>query len=299
MQKGTVRNSILLLLTAVIWGTAFVAQSVGMDYIGPFTFNAARFFVGGTVLLPLILYFKKVTPRIDKTESEKNYERKMLGVGGLLCGFAIFGGSTFQQLGIQYTSVGKAGFITTLYIIIVPIIGLLFHQKVAGKIWVAALMAMVGLYLLCINESFSMNKGDALVLIGSLLFSIHILVIDYYSPKVDGVKLSCIQFYVSGLISAIAAFLTETPSMGAIMDGIMPILYAGVMSCGVAYTLQIVGQKNMNPTVASLILSLESVISVLAGWVILGQELALKEIIGCIVVFAAVILVQLPDKKKV
>lgn len=298
MQKGTVRNSILLLLTAVIWGTAFVAQSVGMDYIGPFTFNAARFFVGGTVLLPLILYFKKINPVTEKTESEKRYDRKMLVIGGLLCGLAILGGSTFQQLGIQYTSVGKAGFITTLYIIIVPIIGLLFHQKVAGKIWVAAVMAMVGLYLLCVNESFSVNKGDTLVLIGSLLFSIHILVIDYYSPRVDGVKLSCIQFYVSGLISSVAAFLTETPSLGAIMDGIMPILYAGVMSCGVAYTLQIIGQKNMNPTVASLILSLESVISVLAGWVILGQELALKEIIGCVIVFAAVILVQLPDKKE-
>lgn len=298
MQKGTVRNSILLLLTAVIWGTAFVAQSVGMDYIGPFTFNAVRFLIGGTVLLPLIFYFKKVTPVTEKTEPEKRFERKTLLIGGVLCGLAIWGGSTFQQLGIQYTSVGKAGFITTLYIIIVPIIGLLFHQKVAGKIWVAAVMAMVGLYLLCVNESFSINRGDTLVLIGSLLFSIHIMVIDYYSPKVDGVKLSCIQFYVSGLISTVAAFLTETPSLGAIMDGIVPILYAGVMSCGVAYTLQIIGQKNMNPTVASLILSLESVISVLAGWVLLGQALAAKEILGCVIVFAAVILVQLPDKKK-
>lgn len=298
MQKGTVKNSILLLLTAVIWGTAFVAQSVGMDYIGPFTFNAARFMIGGTVLLPLILYFKKKSPTDTRTAEEKKADRKTLFTGGCLCGLALCSASLFQQMGIQYTTVGKAGFITTLYIIIVPILGLFFHQKVSGKIWIAAVMALAGLYLLCVNESFSMNYGDLLVFVCAILFSVHILVIDYYSPKVDGVKLSCIQFYVSGLISCVGAFLTETPSLGAIMEGMMPILYAGVMSCGVAYTLQIIGQKNMNPTVASLILSLESVISVLAGWVILGQALTLKEIIGCGIVFAAVILVQLPEKKK-
>lgn len=298
MQKGTVRNSILLLLTAIIWGTAFVAQSVGMDYLGPFTFNAARFLIGGTVLLPLILYFKKTAPPDTRTSEEKRAQRKLLFTGGFFCGLALCSASLFQQMGLQYTSVGKAGFITTLYIIIVPIIGLLFRQKVAGRIWIAAVMAMTGLYLLCVNESFTINKGDGLVFICAILFSVHIMVIDYYSPKTDGVKLSCIQFYVSGLISCIGALLTETPTMQAILDGIQPILYAGVMSCGVAYTLQIIGQKHMNPTVASLILSLESVISVLAGWLILGQSLTLKEIIGCAIVFAAVILVQFPDNRQ-
>lgn len=296
MQKETVRNSILLLLTAVIWGTAFVAQSVGTDYIGPFTFNAVRFIIGGTVLLPLIFYFQKKEPD-KRTAEEKRKGRKTLLTGGIFCGLALCSASLFQQAGIKYTSVGKAGFITALYIIIVPVIGLFFHHKVEGKIWAAAIMAVVGLYLLCINESFTVNKGDALIFICAILFSVHILVIDHYSPKVDGVKLSCIQFYVSGLLSGIGALLTETPDMNAVLDAAAPILYAGVMSCGVAYTLQIVGQKNVNPTVASLILSLESVISVLAGWIFLGEALAAREITGCLIVFAAVILVQLPDRK--
>ncbi len=290
MQKTKFRNTIFLLLTAVIWGTAFVAQSVGMDYIGPFTFNAARFLIGGTVLLPLIWYRSKRVPKIR----EKSLKKITLA-GGVCCGAALCSASLFQQIGIQYTTVGKAGFITTLYIIIVPVIGLLFGRSVPGKVWVGAVMAVFGLYLLCVNESFTIGRGDWLVLICAVLFSIHILVIDYFSPKVDGVVLSSIQFYVSGIISTIGALWKETPDILQMLDAAAPILYAGVMSCGVAYTLQVIGQKNMNPTIASLILSLESVISVLAGWLILGQALSLKEIFGCVIVFAAVILVQLPN----
>lgn len=290
MQKTKFRNTIFLLLTAVIWGTAFVAQSVGMDYIGPFTFNAARFLIGGTVLLPLIWYRSKRVPKIR----EKSLKKITLA-GGVCCGAALCSASLFQQIGIQYTTVGKAGFITTLYIIIVPVIGLLFGRRVPGKVWVGAVMAVFGLYLLCVNESFTIGRGDWLVLICAVLFSIHILVIDYFSPKVDGVVLSSIQFYVSGIISTIGALWKETPDILQMLDAAAPILYAGVMSCGVAYTLQVIGQKNMNPTIASLILSLESVISVLAGWLILGQALSLKEIFGCVIVFAAVILVQLPN----
>lgn len=299
MQKEKIRNSILLLLTAIIWGTAFVAQSVGMDYIGPFTFNAARFLIGGTVLIPLIIYRSKKNPILSKQSAEeKRKNRKTVWIGGICCGIALCGASLLQQMGIQHTTVGKAGFITTLYIIIVPLVELLFGKKIAKKIWVGAVMAVVGLYLLCINENFSIGKGDFLVLICAVLFAVHILVIDHFAPKADGVCLSAVQFFISGTVSAIGAILFENPNVSAMLEAVVPILYAGVMSCGVAYTLQVIGQKDMNPTVASMILSLESVISVLAGWVILGQALSMKEIIGCVIVFMAVILVQLPEKKK-
>ena len=299
MQKEKIRNSILLLLTAIIWGTAFVAQSVGMDYIGPFTFNAARFLIGGTVLIPLILYRSKKNPLLrNQSMEEKRKNRKTVWIGGICCGIALCGASLLQQMGIQHTTVGKAGFITTLYIIIVPLVELLFGKKIAKKIWVGAVMAVIGLYLLCINENFSIGKGDFLVLICAVLFAVHILVIDHFAPKADGVCLSAVQFFISGTVSAIGAILFENPNVSAMLEAVVPILYAGVMSCGVAYTLQVIGQKDMNPTVASMILSLESVISVLAGWIILGQALSIKEIIGCIIVFMAVVLVQLPEKKK-
>lgn len=299
MQKEKIRNSILLLLTAVIWGTAFVAQSVGMDYIGPFTFNAARFLIGGTVLIPLIVYRSKKNPLLkNQTLEEKRKNQKTAWIGGICCGIALCGASLLQQMGIQHTTVGKAGFITTLYIIIVPLIELFFGKKIAKKIWLGAVMAVIGLYLLCINENFSIGKGDFLILVCAILFAIHILIIDHFSPKADGVVLSAIQFFVSGFISVIGAILVENPNPAAMLDAIVPILYAGVMSCGVAYTLQVIGQKNISPTVASMILSLESVISVLAGWIILGEALSAKEIVGCVIVFMAVVLVQLPEKKK-
>ncbi len=206
--------------------------------------------------------------------------------------------SNFQQFGIKYTTVGKAGFITACYIVLVPILGLFLKKKCSPFIWLAVAMSVAGLYLLCITDGFSIGKGDILVLICAVLFSFHILVIDYYSPKVDGVKLSCIQFLVCGILSGIPALIFEKPEMSAVLTAWQPILYAGVMSCGVAYTLQIIGQKNMNPTVASLILSLESCISVLAGWVILGQQLSAREIAGCVIMFAAIILAQLPQKEK-
>ena len=206
--------------------------------------------------------------------------------------------SNFQQFGIKYTTVGKAGFITACYIVLVPILGLFLKKKCSPFIWLAVAMSVAGLYLLCITDGFSIGKGDILVLICAVLFSFHILVIDYYSPKVDGVKLSCIQFLVCGILSGIPALIFEKPEMCAVLTAWQPILYAGVMSCGVAYTLQIIGQKNMNPTVASLILSLESCISVLAGWVILGQQLSAREITGCVIMFAAIILAQLPQKEK-
>lgn len=287
MKKISFGSSLLLFLAACIWGVAFVAQSVGMDYMGPCTFNGIRFLIGGTVLLPLVYVRVK-----KKKNTPEELPPALTLKGGICCGLAICAASLCQQIGIMETTVGKAGFITTLYIIIVPVFGLFLRKKVPGKVWIAAAVAAVGMYMLCINESFSVSRGDEFVFLCAIIFAVHILVIDYFSPKTDGVALSCIQFYTAGIICTVAAFAVETPTWGQFVSGIVPILYAGVMSCGVAYTLQIIGQKNVEPTVASLILSMESVVSVLAGWVILGQELSSKELAGCVLVFAAVILVQ-------
>ena len=298
MKKQTIplKNSLILLLTATIWGVAFVAQSVGMDYVGGFTFNAVRSIIGSIVLLPVILFLDRQKTPAVRTEEEKKSGQKTLLMGGIACGICLCLASNFQQFGIKYTTVGKAGFITACYIVIVPILGLFLKKKCSPYIWGAVVMALIGLYLLCITDGFSIGKGDILVMICAVLFSLHILVIDSFSPKVDGVKMSCIQFLVCGILSGIPALIFENPQISSILAAWQPILYAGVMSCGVAYTLQIVGQKNMNPTVASLILSLESCISVLAGWIILGQSMSRKEILGCVIMFAAIILAQLPEK---
>ncbi len=301
MKTEQIKNSLLLLLTAFIWGVAFVAQSVGGEAVGCFTFNGVRSLIGAIVLIPVILFLDKQKKRELGEEKflEQKGDRKTLIIGGICCGLMLCIASNFQQFGISFTTVGKAGFITAMYILIVPILGLFLKKKVGAKVWLGVVLATAGLYMLCMtSESFSLSKGDFLVLICAGFFSLHILIIDYFSPKVDGVRLSCIQFFVCGVISIIIAFIFETPSLGAIVSGWLPILYAGVLSCGVAYTLQIVGQKNMDPTVASLILSLESVFSVLAGWVILNQTLSLRELCGCVLMFLAIILAQLPDKRK-
>ena len=288
-----------LLLTAFIWGVAFVAQSVGMDYIGPFTFNCVRSIIGGLVLIPLVLILEKKNRKATvKTAEETKEYRKNTIIGGILCGICLCVASSFQQFGIMYTTVGKAGFITALYIIIVPILGIFLKKRVAPIVWVSSIIAVIGFYLLSISGQVSINKGDILVLICAVLFSVHILVIDYFSPKGEGVTISCIQFFTCGLLCGVCMFIFENPQIGDILAAYLPILYAGVMSCGVAYTLQIVGQKNMDPTVASLILSLESVFSALAGWLILGQGLSGKELTGCALVFVAVLLAQMPQKAK-
>ena len=294
MKKEQMRNSLLLLLTAAIWGVAFVAQSVGMDYVGPFTFNGVRSLIGGIVLLPLVLGARRKKPAFGAGASDK----KTLLLGGVLCGAVLFAASSLQQIGIQYTTVGKAGFITACYIVIVPLLGLFFGKRCGLLTWLAVALALVGLYLLCITETLSVGKGDLLMLGCALLFSVHILVIDFFSPRVDGVAMSCIQFFVCALLSAVPMLAGERPQLSAILAAWAPVLYAGVLSCGVAYTLQIVGQKGMNPTVASLILSLESCISVLAGWLILGQRLSGREILGCLVMFGAIVLAQLPQKRE-
>ena len=289
------KNNILLVLTALIWGCAFVAQSVGMDYVGPFTFNMARFLIGAIVLLPVIWFMD----RQRKTGAEKGAGQKTLIIGGICCGIALAVASTLQQWGILFTTVGKAGFITAMYIVIVPLLGIFIGKKVRPLIIGCVAIAVVGFYCLCMTESLRLGLGDFLVLLCAIAFSIHILVIDHFSPKVDGVKMSAIQFLTAAIISAVPTLLWEQPVFTEILQAWQPVLYAGVMSCGVAYTLQIIAQKNADPTVASLLLSLESVFSVLAGWVLLGQGLSLKELFGCVLIFCAIILAQLPEKKAV
>lgn len=314
MNKLQIRNSLLLLLTASIWGVAFVAQSVGMDYVEPLTFNCVRSLLGGSVLLPCIWFLDKLDAnqkesRIVVDANLRKKQRHMLLIGGILCGILLCLATNFQQIGIQYTSVGKAGFITAFYIIIVPILGLFFHRKCGITVWIGVFLALAGLYCLCITDTsirantermiswLPVGKGECLLFICALLFSVHILVIDYFTERVDGVKMSCIQFFVCGILSGLGMFFTEKPQITNILLAWQPILYAGVLSCGVAYTLQIVGQKGINPTVASLILSLESVISVLAGMVLLSQHLTKQEFLGCILMFAAIILAQLPKRE--
>lgn len=304
MKSRQVRNSILLVLTAFIWGIAFVAQSEGGNAVGPFTFNGIRSLIGSIVLLPVIALLDrmKLTSKKPVTKAEK----KTLLIGGLSCGVLLFLASSAQQLGICLgTPAGKAGFLTACYILLVPVLGLFLKKKCGVRVWVGIAITLVGLYLLCMSETLRLQSSDLLLLACALLFAVHILVIDYFSPRVDGVRMSCIQFFVCGVLSLIPMFFSEIRAGADVWlanltnpGAWLAILYAGVLSCGVAYTLQIVGQNGINPTVASMLLSLESVFSVLAGWIILKQSLGAKELLGCGLIFIAIILAQLPEKKK-
>ena len=276
-----------LFITAVIWGIAFVAQSAGMDYIGPFSFNAIRYGMGSIVLIPVIIVLRKL--RHPKDDSLQDTVK-----GGILCGLALCAASLFQQFGILYTTVGKAGFITALYIIIVPFYGVLLKRKIEKKAWLAAGIAIIGFYLMCMSESFSLSLGDGLVLISAFIWGVQIMLVDKYSKRADPVMLSSIEFGTSSLLCAVFAFIFERDiTWKAVTDCAIPLLYAGVMSCGIAYTLQVVAQKRVRPTLACLIMSLEAVFSALAGWVLLGQSMTGMEILGCVLVFAGVVVAQI------
>ena len=286
----------ILLLTAFIWGMAFTAQSAGMDYIGPFTMNCARSILGGLALLPLIAWNQ--ARQREKAEAGTGTNWRATVIGGICCGVILAVASALQQIGIIYTTVGKAGFITTLYIVMVPLVGVFWRKKIAGRVWVSVALAAMGMYLLCMNESFTVNPGDMYVFFCAVAFTGHILVIDHFSPKAYGVAMSCIQFFTCAVLSGIAMLVAETPTWENIFAAAVPILYAGIMSSGVGYTLQIIGQKYTEPTVASLIMSLESVFAVLGGWMILGEKLSGRELLGCAVVFVGIILVQLPERRR-
>lgn len=297
-NKNTARNSFLLFITACIWGMAFVSQSKGMDYMHPFTFNGMRSLIGAFVLLIYIIITRKAAGK-----KAKPIAWGITLKAGLWCGLAFTVAGTLQQFGIKYTTVGKAGFITTLYIIFVPLAGIFFRRRVSGKVWLCAAMAAVGMYLLCMTESFALSGGDVMVFLCAVVFAAHIMIIDYFAPKTDGVIVSCIQFTVCGIICGIGALIWGQPTAAQISDGMGTLLYAGVLSCGVAYTLQIVGQKGLNPTIAALILSLESVVATVSGWIAYkigflttDQSLTVRQIVGCVIVFGAVIFVQLPTE---
>ena len=261
--------------------------------VGPFTFLASRSVIGTAVLLPYIWF------RNRKKENPKNISnRKALVTGGICCGSLLFVASILQQIGIGYTTVGKSGFITAMYIVLVPIVSIFLKKKASVKIWSGVVLAVIGLYFLCMTAgSVALQMGDVLTFFCAVTFSFHILVVDYFAPQIDGVKLSCIQFAVCAVLATVGMLVFETPTVAAVMSAWLPILYAGALSSGVAYTLQIIGQRGMNPTVASLLMSMESVISVIAGWAILGQALSTRELFGCVLMFAAIVLVQLPEKK--
>lgn len=315
VKTHKLRNTFFLFLTAMIWGAAFVAQSVSMDYIGPFTFIFLRSVIGGLFLIPVIIVLDGIRKKsqnesadvvnsenilhIETEEKQRlSWKNKQLIEGGIVCGIFLFFANCFQQTGIQYTTVGKAGFITTFYIIIVPLIGLFFKKYCGILTWIGVVVALAGLYFLCITQKLTIQRGDALILCCSVLYAGQILAIDHYNPFVDGVKMSCIQFLTGGILGAVFMLLFENPSIAMILSAAGPILYTGIMSTGVGYTLQIVGQKGLNPTVAALILSLESVFSALSGYLFLHQVLTTRELIGCALMFIAIVLAQLPDIRR-
>ena len=294
----------MLLLTAVIWGVAFVAQSVGMEYVEPFTFNFARYMIGAIVLLPFLGLGNPKKENVEKTGGSKQKIIKKSVLSGIGCGFLLCVASMLQQFGILYTDVvGKAGFITALYIILVPVLGIFLRKKTKALVWLCVIISVIGLYLLCVSDGYRLELADILLLVCAMFFAIHIIFIDYISPGTNGVLVSCVQFAVAGLCCMIAMLLFEAPSFAGIFKAYIPILYTGALSCGVAYTFQILGQKYVEPTRASLILCLESVVSVLAGWMLLKQSLTLRELIGCVIMFVAIIMAQFvqkeePDKRK-
>ena len=298
-SKNQLVGSLLLLICAFIWGSAFVAQTTGAEFVGPFTFICLRSILGGAVLLPVIFIsdsFKKKRGNYVKPEKE---QKKTLLIGGICCGAALCLASVFQQAGIdEGTDPGKAGFITALYILLVPLSSLFMKKRVRPIIWPCIGASVVALYLLCVTESNSVELSDLLVLICAALYTAHILVIDKVSPYVDGIKLSCIQFFVAAALSFFPAIIIEGFEAEMIVAALPSVAYAGIMSSGVAYTLQILGQQKTEPTLASMIMSLESVFAVLTSMAVLHLTPSPREAVGCVIMFAAIIIAQLPEKNK-
>ena len=280
----------MLLLTAMIWGTAFVFQRVGMDSIEPVTFNAARMALAAVMVGALAFVLRR-----GKNADTSAPAWSRTWKGGICCGLFLTAGSVFQQMGVVYTTAGKAGFITAMYMLLVPILNfLLFKKKNSWLVWLAVFIGVGGMYLLCVKEDFTLTSGDTLVCICALMFSGHILCCDYFVRQASPIELAAIQFATAAVVSAGIASLTENPNWAGIMSAAVPILYCGVVSGGIGYTLQIVAQKFTDPTIASLLMSLESVFAVIAGAMLLGEQMSSREMLGCVVMFAAIILVQIP-----
>lgn len=299
MDKKVIKSNAVLLLTAIIWGLAFVAQSDGMNHIGPFTFTSVRCMLGAIVLVPVYLIIQKKNGTLH--DEQENKKRKATLKAGLVCGVIFFAATATQQIGLQYTSAGKAGFVTALYIVLVPVFGMfIFKKKPPFRTWISVVIATVGLYLLCIKEGFSIDKGDIWVIACAVLFTFHILLIDKFADSIDGTLLSIIQFAVASVLSVPFLIITkEQFSLEMISNAWISLAYTGVLSCGVGYTLQIVGQKNAkNPTIASLLMSMESVFAVVFGWLILHETLSVKEFSGVILMSSAIVISQIPIGEK-
>lgn len=297
-----VKGALFLFAAAVLWGIAFVAQDVGVEIIEPFTFTSVRYCMGGIVLLLFTLikkaYVEKKYGKPERTPEESKKEFKRLLLGGFLCGLVLTVATNLQQIGLEYTTAGKSGFITACYIVLVPVISLILKKKPPFFVWIAVVMTLVGLYFLCLSDGFDgFNIGDLITMGCSVAFAFHILFVSHFVEKSDPVALTCIQCFTCSLVSAIPMLIFEHPTVGALWAGILPLLYTGIFSAGIAYACQMLGQKDLNPTLACIIMSLESVVSVIAAWLILQQFLSVKEIIGCVIIFVAVIIAQLPEKK--
>ncbi len=298
-KKKQLLGNLLLLLAAFVWGIAFVAQTEGMEFVGPFTFQGSRFVIAVIVLIPVMLVSDSIKKKQGIYAPLTKEQKKLHIKGGIICGIVLAVAANIQQIALQYTTPGKGGFITAMYILFVPLVGIFLKKRVSPKVWIGVVIAAAGLYFLCINESLSVNKGDVLLLLCAIGFTFHILVIDKYSPQCDGIRLSITQFTVASIISVIIMLIIEKPQLSDLASAWLTIVYAGAFSCAGGYTLQIIGQKYAtNPTIASLLMSLESVFSVLAQMVILRNIPTAKEFLGCALMFGAIILAQLPDKNK-
>lgn len=286
----TLRTDLLLLLTALIWGFAFVAQRVGMEYVGPFTFNAVRFALGGLTLLPVALFLRR------KGWGQSGPTRALWWAGPLV-GLVLFGGASLQQAGIVSTTAGNAGFITGLYVILVPLTGLLWGQRAGAGAWVGALLAVVGLYLLSVTSAFAIQRGDLLVLLGALFWTAHVQLIGWLTQRVDALLLSVVQFLVCAVLSLTTALFTESITAQGLVSAVPTILYGGLLSVGVAYTLQVVAQRTAKPPHAAILLSLESAFAALGGWLLLSEQLTPRALLGCGLMLAGMLLSQLLPKK--
>ena len=294
-KRGELLHTLALLVCAAIWGSAFVAQSVGAEYVGAFTFLAVRNWIAVIFLIPVIFVRDTILKKRGRpsVRPANRTQRRFLLMGGAACGFFLCAASAFQQVGIRYTTTAKAGFITALYVVTVPVLSVFFGKRVKSRIWMCVALAVLGLYLLCMRGELSLSFGDGVVLVCAFLFACQIMTVDYFAPQVDTVRLSQTQFLVTALLSTVCMFFFEDLSTDSLIKALPSIAYAGVMSSGVAYTLQIIGQQNLNPAIASITMSLESVFAAFAGWIVLGQSMTVREFAGCVLMFAAIILAQL------
>lgn len=293
--KSMLSGELLLVLAAIVWGFAFVAQKAGMESIGPMAYNGIRFLIGSVTLLPIIWFFDRKKDKYKPVQGSKI----VLWKAGLISGLVLFGAATTQQIGIVYTTAGNAGFITSMYVIIVPVFGLFIKQKVVIQTWIAAVIALTGLYFLTISEGLTFVKGDLFVFGSAFIWAVQVLLASYYAIRVNVIKLAAIQFALTGILSLTISFFTETYGLQNIYDAMIPILYGGIMSVGLAFTLQLIAQKKAKPSHAAIILSTESVFAAIGGWLILNEQLTPLETMGAVLMFTGVILSQLKKKKKI